>query len=132
MTNYASWALFMLHNTTDMSLICGNRSFVLGAFLLGPLNLEFVFVFLFGTGINREKFLADTIYWQDQVRHYWRLMNVDETEIRNVMDMNAFLGGFSVALSTWPVWVMNVVPTTTNNTLSAIYDRGLIGAFHDW
>lgn len=132
MTNYASWALFMLHNTTDMSLICGNRSFVLRPFLLGSLNLEFVFVFLFGTGINREKFLADTIYWQDQVRHYWRLMNVDEMEIRNVMDMNAILGGFSVALSTWPVWVMNVVPATTNNTLSAIYDRGLIGAFHDW
>ncbi|KAL7092913.1 hypothetical protein ACP275_11G011100 [Erythranthe tilingii] len=83
-------------------------------------------------GIGREKFLADTIYWQDQVRHYWRLMNVEEKEVRNVMDMNAFLGGFSVALSTWPVWVMNVVPVSMNNTLSAIYDRGLLGAFHDW
>ncbi|KAL0334335.1 UNVERIFIED_CONTAM: putative methyltransferase PMT7 [Sesamum angustifolium] len=83
-------------------------------------------------GINRDKFLLDTIYWQDQVRHYWRLMDVEEKEIRNVMDMNAFLGGFSVALSTWPVWVMNVVPASMNNTLSAIYDRGLIGAFHDW
>ncbi|KAL8036989.1 hypothetical protein ABFX02_11G011100 [Erythranthe guttata] len=83
-------------------------------------------------GISREKFLADTIYWQDQVRHYWRLMNVEEKEVRNVMDMNAFLGGFSVALSTWPVWVMNVVPVSMNNTLSAIYDRGLLGAFHDW
>ncbi|WMV45794.1 hypothetical protein MTR67_039179 [Solanum verrucosum] len=29
-------------------------------------------------GIDREKFLADTIYWQDQVRHYWRLMDVNE------------------------------------------------------
>ncbi|XP_047943759.1 probable methyltransferase PMT7 [Salvia hispanica] len=83
-------------------------------------------------GINRDKFLADTIYWQDQVRHYWRLMGVEEAEIRNVMDMNAFLGGFSVALSTWPVWIMNVVPVSMNNTLSAIYDRGLIGVFHDW
>ncbi|KAL2228202.1 probable methyltransferase PMT7 [Sesamum indicum] len=83
-------------------------------------------------GINRDKFLLDTIYWQDQVRHYWRLMDVGEKEIRNVMDMNAFLGGFSVALSTWPTWVMNVVPASMNNTLSAIYDRGLIGAFHDW
>ncbi|KAJ0847975.1 putative S-adenosyl-L-methionine-dependent methyltransferase [Helianthus annuus] len=27
---------------------------------------------------------------------------------------------------------MNVVPATTNDTLSAIYERGLIGAFHDW
>ncbi|KAK6124868.1 hypothetical protein DH2020_041402 [Rehmannia glutinosa] len=83
-------------------------------------------------GISREKFLVNTIYWQDQIRHYWRLMDVEDKEIRNVMDMNAFLGGFAVALSTWPVWVMNVVPVSANNTLSAIYDRGLIGAFHDW
>ncbi|GFP83878.1 probable methyltransferase pmt7 [Phtheirospermum japonicum] len=83
-------------------------------------------------GISRETFLLDTIYWQDQVRHYWRLMGVEERDIRNVMDMNAFLGGFSVALSTWPVWVMNAVPVSTKNTLSAIYDRGLIGVFHDW
>ncbi|XP_009798516.1 putative methyltransferase PMT7 [Nicotiana tabacum] len=83
-------------------------------------------------GIDHEKFLKDTIYWQDQVRHYWRLMNVEEKEIRNVMDMNAFLGGFAVGLNTWPVWVMNVVPITMNNTLSAVYGRGLTGVFHDW
>ncbi|KAA8518046.1 hypothetical protein F0562_015534 [Nyssa sinensis] len=83
-------------------------------------------------GIDQEKFISDTIYWQDQVRHYWRLMNVEETEVRNVMDTNAFCGGFAVALSTWPVWVMNIVPVSMNNTLSAIYNRGLIGAFHDW
>ncbi|XP_073287402.1 probable methyltransferase PMT6 isoform X1 [Primulina huaijiensis] len=83
-------------------------------------------------GINREKFLVDTIYWQDQIRHYWRLMDAEEKDVRNVMDMNAFLGGFAVALKTWPVWIMNVVPISANNTLSAIYDRGLIGAFHDW
>lgn len=59
-------------------------------------------------------------------------MGVEEPEIRNVMDMNAFLGGFSVGLSTWPVWSMSVVPPNTNNTLSAIYDRGLTGVFHDW
>ncbi|KAK4373738.1 hypothetical protein RND71_009122 [Anisodus tanguticus] len=50
-------------------------------------------------GIDREKFLADTIYWEDRVRHYWRLMDVEEKEIRNVMDMSASLGGFAVALS---------------------------------
>ncbi|XP_052173631.1 probable methyltransferase PMT6 [Diospyros lotus] len=83
-------------------------------------------------GIAREQFLSDTLFWQDQVRHYWRLINVDEREVRNVMDMNAFCGGFAVALSTWPVWVMNIVPPSMNNTLSAIYNRGLIGAFHDW
>ncbi|XP_049404547.1 probable methyltransferase PMT7 [Solanum stenotomum] len=48
------------------------------------------------------------------------------------MDMSASLGGFAVALNTWPIWVMNVVSVTMNNTLSAIYDRGLIGTFHDW
>lgn len=83
-------------------------------------------------GITQEMFLSDSLYWQDQVRHYWRLMNTDETSIRNVMDMNALNGGFAVAFSTWPVWVMNVVPATMNDTLSAIYARGLIGAFHDW
>lgn len=84
------------------------------------------------TGISQEKFLSDTNYWQDQVRHYWRLMKADDMAVRNVMDMNALYGGFAVALSTWPVWVMNIAPSTTNNTLSAIYDRGLLGAFHDW
>ncbi|KAL8191749.1 hypothetical protein R6Q57_028480 [Mikania cordata] len=83
-------------------------------------------------GITQEMFLSDTLYWQDQVRHYWRLMNADETSIRNIMDMNALFGGFAVAFDTWPVWVMNIVPATMNNTLSAIYSRGLLGAFHDW
>ncbi|KAI7732356.1 hypothetical protein M8C21_010090 [Ambrosia artemisiifolia] len=82
--------------------------------------------------MTQEKFLSDTLYWQDQVHEYWRLMNVNESAIRNIMDMNALYGGFAAALSTWPVWVMNVVPATTNDTLSAIYERGLIGAFHDW
>lgn len=71
-------------------------------------------------------------FWQEQVRQYWTLISADKTDIRNVMDMSAYYGGFSVALSTLPVWVMNIVPTTVPNSLSAIYDRGLIGAFHDW
>lgn len=48
------------------------------------------------------------------------------------MDMNAFCGGFSVALNSSRTWVMNIVPVGAKNTLSAIYDRGLLGAFHDW
>ena len=90
------------------------------------------FFIFFMTGIKQERFISDMIFWQEQVSHYYRLMNVNKTDIRNVMDMNAFIGGFSVALNTFPVWVMNVVPASMNNTLSAIYDRGLIGAFHDW
>ncbi|XP_062117944.1 probable methyltransferase PMT7 isoform X3 [Humulus lupulus] len=83
-------------------------------------------------GIGQEEFASDTAFWQDQIGHYWRLLNVNETEVRNVMDMNAFCGGFAVALSESPVWVMNIVPASMRNTLSAIYDRGLVGAFHDW
>ena len=48
------------------------------------------------------------------------------------MDMNANYGGFAMALSTDPVWIMNIVPYTTINTLPVIYDRGLIGSYHDW
>ncbi|XP_008240733.1 PREDICTED: probable methyltransferase PMT7 [Prunus mume] len=83
-------------------------------------------------GVTQEEFTSETIFWQDQVRHYWRLLNVNKTEIRNVMDMNAFCGGFAVALNASPTWVMNIVPSSMKNTLSAIYNRGLIGAFHDW
>ncbi|KAJ9184944.1 hypothetical protein P3X46_004629 [Hevea brasiliensis] len=83
-------------------------------------------------GISKEEFVSDAMFWKNQVRNYWKLMDVSETDIRNIMDMNAFLGGFAVALNTLPVWVMNIVPMSMNNTLSAIYDRGLLGAFHDW
>ncbi|KAH9679799.1 putative methyltransferase PMT6 [Citrus sinensis] len=83
-------------------------------------------------GITQEEFTTDTSFWQDQVRHYWQLMNVNETEIRNAMDMNAYCGGFAVALNSLPVWVMNIVPISMKNTLSAIYNRGILGAFHDW
>ncbi|CAI0439714.1 unnamed protein product [Linum tenue] len=83
-------------------------------------------------GISIEEFTEDSQFWQDQIRNYWKLMKVQGTEIRNIMDMNAYLGGFSATLSKRPVWVMNVVPMTMNNTLSAIYDRGLLGVFHDW
>ncbi|XP_054803754.1 probable methyltransferase PMT7 [Prosopis cineraria] len=83
-------------------------------------------------GINRDEFTSDTQFWQDQIHHYWRMMNIRETDIRNVMDMNAFCGGFAAALNNFPVWVMNVVPASMKNTLSGIYDRGLIGTFHDW
>ncbi|XVF56248.1 hypothetical protein PTKIN_Ptkin06aG0103600 [Pterospermum kingtungense] len=83
-------------------------------------------------GISKEEFTMDTNFWQDQVGYYWKLMNSSKGEIRNVMDMNAFYGGFAVALNEFPVWVMNIVPSSMQNTLSAIYDRGLIGAFHDW
>jgi hypothetical protein len=48
------------------------------------------------------------------------------------MDMNANYGGFAAGLSNDPVWIMNIVPNTMNSTLPVIYDRGLIGSYHDW
>ncbi|CAA7059991.1 unnamed protein product [Microthlaspi erraticum] len=84
------------------------------------------------TGIGEDEYMSDAIFWREQVSHYWRLMNVNETQVRNVMDMNAFVGGFAAAMSLYPVWVMNVVPATMNDTLSGVFERGLNGAFHDW
>lgn len=41
---------------------------------------------------------------------------------------------FAAALNDLGVdcWVMNVVPVSGFNTLPVIYDRGLVGAMHDW
>ncbi|KAJ0263713.1 methyltransferase PMT6 [Hirschfeldia incana] len=83
-------------------------------------------------GISEDEYASDTVYWREQVKQYWRIMNVNETEVRNVMDMNAFIGGFAAAMNSHPVWVMNIVPATINETLSGVYERGLTGAFHDW
>ncbi|XP_019420834.1 PREDICTED: probable methyltransferase PMT18 [Lupinus angustifolius] len=57
----------------------------------------------------------------------------NKENIKNVMDMNAYLGGFAAALLKYPVWVMNVVsPNSDHDTLGAIYERGFIGTYHDW
>jgi len=48
------------------------------------------------------------------------------------MDMNAGLGGFAAALDSQKSWVMNVVPIIAENTLGVVYERGLIGIYHDW
>ena len=54
--------------------------------------------------------------------------------LRNVLDMNARLGGFNAALHDTgkSVWVMNVVPTSGPNYLPLILDRGFVGVLHDW
>uniref|UniRef100_A0A0E0L1W7 Methyltransferase n=1 Tax=Oryza punctata TaxID=4537 RepID=A0A0E0L1W7_ORYPU len=83
-------------------------------------------------GVTLEKFTKNNKFWRDQVSMYWSFLGVEKTSIRNVMDMNANYGGFAVALSNDPVWIMNIVPHTMSNTLPVIYDRGLIGSYHDW
>ncbi|CAN7141912.1 unnamed protein product [Brassica rapa subsp. narinosa] len=83
-------------------------------------------------GISEDEFTLDTNFWREQVNRYWELMKVNRTEVRNVMDTNAYVGGFAAAMNSYPVWVMNIVPATTSDTLSGIYQRGLTGVYHDW
>jgi hypothetical protein len=57
---------------------------------------------------------------------------IQKDSFRNVMDMNANLGGFAASLRKKDVWVMNVVPSTESGKLKIIYDRGLLGTIHNW
>ncbi|KAK8963284.1 putative methyltransferase PMT21 [Platanthera guangdongensis] len=82
-------------------------------------------------GINI--FKHDQSKWKVRVKHYQKLLPaLGSDKIRNVMDMNTLYGGFAAALIKSPVWVMNVVSSYGTNSLGAIYDRGLIGTYHDW
>lgn len=79
-------------------------------------------------------FEADMHRWERRVRYYKKVLGLalGTPRIRNVMDMNAIFGGFAAAIVGDPVWVMNVVPAFSLNTLPVIYDRGFIGVTHDW
>jgi len=86
-------------------------------------------------GITPEVFKEDTHKWKKKLLHYKRLSSElnDPGRYRNVLDMNANLGGFAAALVTDPVWVMNVVPVEAKvNTLGVVYERGLIGTYQSW
>ncbi|GMN41242.1 hypothetical protein TIFTF001_010464 [Ficus carica] len=80
-----------------------------------------------------QKFNKDTKDWYTLVSDvYLRGLSIKWSSVRNVMDMNAGYGGFAAALIDQPLWVMNVVPIDMPDTLSIIFDRGLIGVYHDW
>jgi len=82
---------------------------------------------------NKEAFEADTKYWKQIVSEvYFSDLPLNWSSIRNIMDMNAGFGGFAAALIDQPLWVMNVVPIDQPDTLPVIFNRGLIGAYHDW
>ncbi|XP_059645092.1 probable methyltransferase PMT18 [Cornus florida] len=85
-------------------------------------------------GITLEIFRQDSEMWKERVTHYKHIINaLPKGRYRNIMDMNAYLGGFAAALLKYPVWVMNVVSADSNqDTLGVIYERGLIGTYHDW
>ncbi|ONK72509.1 uncharacterized protein A4U43_C01F18310 [Asparagus officinalis] len=89
----------------------------------------------------------DALNWNSAIRNYWSLLSPlifsdhpkrpgDEDPsppfnmLRNVLDMNARLGGFYAALlnAGKSVWVINVVPTSGPNYVSLIIDMGFISA----
>ncbi|KAL0341244.1 UNVERIFIED_CONTAM: putative methyltransferase PMT23 [Sesamum radiatum] len=84
---------------------------------------------------GEEMYKGDTRHWSALVSEvYLGGLGVNWSSVRNVMDMNAGYGGFAAALISLPVWVMNVVPVPVQepDALPVIYDRGLIGIYHDW
>lgn len=86
------------------------------------------------SGVSVEAYLEDNKQWKKHVNAYRKINQIiDSGRYRNIMDMNAGFGGFAAALQSPKLWVMNVVPTIAEkNTLGVIYERGLIGIYHDW
>ncbi|XP_021284327.1 probable methyltransferase PMT24 [Herrania umbratica] len=81
----------------------------------------------------QEDFTADYNHWKTVVsQSYLNGMGIKWSSVRNVMDMKAVYGGFAAALKDLKVWVMNVVPIDSPDTLPIIYERGLFGIYHDW
>ncbi|KAL4332068.1 hypothetical protein GQ457_07G022700 [Hibiscus cannabinus] len=81
----------------------------------------------------QEDFTADYNHWKAVVsQSYLKGMGIDWSSVRNVMDMKAIYGGFAAALKDLKVWVMNVVSIDSPDTLPIIYERGLLGIYHDW
>ncbi|KAJ6839921.1 putative methyltransferase PMT2 [Iris pallida] len=85
-------------------------------------------------GISVKAYLEDNRLWKKHVEAYKNVNKLLDTgRYRNIMDMNAGLGSFAAAIESPKLWVMNVVPTISEkSTLGAIYERGLIGIYHDW
>jgi len=85
-------------------------------------------------GVSSEAFQKDDKMWKKHVKAYSTVNKYLLTgRYRNIMDMNAGFGGFAAAIESPKSWVMNVVPTIAKmSTLGAVYERGLIGIYHDW
>ncbi|XP_014494795.1 probable methyltransferase PMT2 isoform X1 [Vigna radiata var. radiata] len=88
----------------------------------------------FVPGVSVEAFEEDNRLWKKHVNAYKRINKIISTgRYRNIMDMNAGLGSFAAALESPKLWVMNVVPTIAEKAnLGVIFERGLIGIYHDW
>ncbi|XAR56004.1 hypothetical protein NMG60_11036276 [Bertholletia excelsa] len=85
-------------------------------------------------GVSVEAYMEDNKMWKKHVNAYKNIIKIiNSGRYRNIMDMNAGFGGFAAALESPKLWVMNVVPTIAKkNTLGVVYERGLIGIYHDW
>lgn len=85
-------------------------------------------------GISADSYEEDNNLWKKHVTAYKKINKyLDTGRYRNIMDMNAGLGSFSAALESSKLWVMNVVPIIAEKSnLGVIYERGLIGIYHDW
>ncbi|KAI9162104.1 hypothetical protein LWI28_023904 [Acer negundo] len=86
-------------------------------------------------GITAEIFEENSQLWKSRVSYYKQVNNQlgQPGRYRNLLDMNANLGGFAAALIDDPLWVMNVVPVEAKiNTLGVVYERGLIGTYQSW
>nr|XP_043639001.1 probable methyltransferase PMT25 [Erigeron canadensis] len=80
-----------------------------------------------------EDFYTDYVHWKNVVsKSYLNGLGIDWSSVRNVMDMRSIYGGFAAALRDLNVWVMNVVPLDSPDTLPIIYERGLFGIYHNW
>ncbi|XP_020592964.1 probable methyltransferase PMT18 [Phalaenopsis equestris] len=86
------------------------------------------------SGVTTKTFEEDSKMWKERIAYYKKLIpTLNRGRYRNVMDMNAKLGGFAAAIEKYQVWVMNVVPTNSDrDTLGVIYERGFIGTYQDW
>ncbi|OAY68414.1 putative methyltransferase PMT18 [Ananas comosus] len=85
-------------------------------------------------GVTAKKFQENNKLWGERVNYYKKLIPpLTQGRYRNVIDMNANLGGLAAALAKHPLWVMNVVTADSGpDTLGVIYERGFIGTYQDW
>uniref|UniRef100_A0A0E0DXF9 Methyltransferase n=1 Tax=Oryza meridionalis TaxID=40149 RepID=A0A0E0DXF9_9ORYZ len=85
-------------------------------------------------GLTGESYAEENARWERHVAAYRKVnYRLGSGRYRNIMDMNAGVGGFAAAVFSPKSWVMNVVPTAAElSTLGVVYERGLIGIFHDW
>ncbi|CAI9092178.1 OLC1v1027358C1 [Oldenlandia corymbosa var. corymbosa] len=86
-------------------------------------------------GVKAEDFQQNSKLWKRRISYYKTVNNQlgQPGRYRNLLDMNAYLGGFAASLADDPVWVMNMVPVEAKvNTLGVIYERGLIGTYQSW